>query len=164
LVGLARTRDWPEIETVKIHRSVSLLALAASLIFSAALQAEPSWQTDYKKAQEEAKAGKKLLLVDFTGSDWCGWCIKLNREVFSKPEFQAYANKNLVLLEIDFPRMKAQADAIKKQNEQLATQYQIQGFPTVIVLNGEGRKVGELGYMEGGPSAFIAELEKLRKG
>jgi thioredoxin-related protein len=164
LVGLARTRDWPEIETVKIHRSVSLLALAASLIFSAALQAEPSWQTDYKKAQEEAKAGKKLLLVDFTGSDWCGWCIKLNREVFSKPEFQAYANKKLVLLEIDFPRMKAQADAIKKQNEQLATQYQIQGFPTVIVLNGEGRKVGELGYMEGGPSAFIAELEKLRKG
>jgi thioredoxin-related protein len=149
---------------VKTQRSLILLAIVASLGFSAAVQAEPNWQTDFKKAQEQAKAGKKLLLVDFTGSDWCGWCIKLNKEVFSKPEFQDYANKNLVLLEIDFPRMKAQADSVKKQNEMLANQYQIQGFPTVIVLNGEGRKVGELGYMEGGPSAFIAELEKLRKG
>jgi protein disulfide-isomerase len=149
---------------VKLHRSLFLLAIAATLVLPAVARAEPSWQTDYKKAQEQAKADKKLLLVDFTGSDWCGWCIKLNREVFSKPEFQEYANKNLVLLEIDFPRTKAQADSVKKQNERLATQYQIQGFPTVIVLNGEGRKVGELGYMEGGPSAFIAELEKLRKG
>lgn len=138
--------------------------MAFSLALSATLHAEPSWQTDFKKAQEQAKTDKKLLLVDFTGSDWCGWCIRLNREVFSKPEFQQYANKNLVLLEIDFPRAKAQTDSIKKQNEQLATQYQIQGFPTIIVLNGEGRKVGELGYMEGGPSAFIAQLEKLRKG
>ena len=140
------------------------MAVAFSLALSSTLQAEPSWQTDYKKAQDQAKADKKLLLVDFTGSDWCGWCIKLRREVFSKPEFQEYANKNLVLLEIDFPRAKAQADALKKQNEGLATQYQIQGFPTIVVLNGEGRKVGELGYMEGGPSAFIAQLEKLRKG
>jgi thioredoxin-related protein len=161
---LRASANGPKFEVVKIHRSFSLLAIAASLVFTTLVQGEPNWQTDYKKAQDEAKAGKKLLLVDFTGSDWCGWCIKLNREVFSKPEFQDYAHKNLVLLEIDFPRMKAQADAVKKQNEQLAAQYQIQGFPTVIVLNGEGRKVGELGYMEGGPSAFIAELEKLRKG
>src|SRR6202011_321292 len=105
----------------------------------------------------------KLLLVDFTGSDWCGWCIKLNKEVFSKPEFKDYANKNLVLLEVDFPRRKQQSDAVRKQNEQLASEYQIQGFPTIVVLNGEGKKVGELYYMEGGPSAFIAEIEKLRK-
>jgi thiol-disulfide isomerase/thioredoxin len=90
------------------------------------------------------------LLVDFTGSDWCGWCIKLNREVFSKPEFQEYANKNLVLLEIDFPRSKTQSDTVKKQNEELATQYQIQGFPTVVVLNEEGRKVGELATWKAG--------------
>jgi thioredoxin-related protein len=161
--ALARSAALSEIETVKPYRSL-FLALACTMAISAAVQAEPSWQTDLKNAQEQAKSGKKLLLVDFTGSDWCGWCIKLHKEVFSKPEFQEYANKNLVLLEIDFPRAKAQADAIKKQNEQLATKYQIQGFPTIIVLNGEGQKVGELGYMEGGPSAFIAELEKLRKG
>ena len=87
----------------------------------------------------------------------------LDRAILSKPEFKDYANKNLVLLEIDFPRRKSQTDAVKKQNEELAEQYQIQGFPTIIVLNGEGRKVGELGYMEGGAAAFIAELERLRK-
>jgi thioredoxin-related protein len=139
------------------------IVIALSIAISTTLHAGPAWQTDFKKAQEQAKSSHKLLLVDFTGSDWCGWCIKLNREVFSKPEFQEYANKNLVLLEIDFPRSKTQSDTVKKQNEELATQYQIQGFPTVVVLNEEGRKVGELGYMEGGPMAFIAELEKLRK-
>ena len=140
------------------------MAVALCFACTPALQAELSWQTDYKKAQEQAKADKKLLLVDFTGSDWCGWCIRLNREVFSKAEFQEYASKNLVLVEIDFPRSKAQSDTLKKQNEQLAMQYQIQGFPTLVVLNSEGRVVGELGYMQGGPSVFIAQLEKLRKG
>ncbi|MDQ2824463.1 MAG: thioredoxin family protein [Verrucomicrobiota bacterium] len=140
-----------------------LIAVTALLIANSA-SAKPDWETDFKKAQQEAKAGNKLLLVDFTGSDWCGWCIRLEREVFSKPQFRDYANKNLVLLEIDFPRTKEQSVALKKQNEELAGEYQVQGFPTIIVLNGEGKKVGELGYMEGGVSAFIAELEKLRKG
>ena len=149
---------------MKIHRSLLLCAALLSLAFSATLRAEPSWETDYKKAQGQAKADKKLLLVDFTGSDWCGWCIKLNREVFSRPEFKDYATKNLVLLEVDFPRAKALPDAVRKQNQELAYQYGIQGFPTVVVLDGEGHKVGELGYMEGGPSAFIAELEKIKKG
>jgi protein disulfide-isomerase len=149
---------------VKSHRSLLLLAVVLSVAFAGALRAEPSWETDFKKAQEQAKTGNKLLLVDFTGSDWCGWCIKLNREVFSQPAFKDYATKNLVLLEVDFPRAKALPDSVKKQNQQLANEYQIQGFPTVVVLDGEGHKVGELGYMEGGPSAFIAELEKIRKG
>lgn len=162
--GLAPDGLLPEISAVKILRGLLFVAVALCFACTPALQAELSWQTDYKKAQEQAKADKKLLLVDFTGSDWCGWCIRLNREVFSKAEFQEYASKNLVLVEIDFPRSKAQSDALKKQNEQLAMQYQIQGFPTLVVLNSEGRVVGELGYMQGGPSAFIAELEKLRKG
>jgi thioredoxin-related protein len=125
--------------------------------------AETAWLTDYKQAQQQAKATNKLLLLDFTGSDWCGWCIKLRREVFSQPEFQQYANKNLVLLEIDFPRAKEQTKAIRVQNQSLAEQYGIQGFPTIVVLNGAGKVVGQLGYMEGGANAFIAELEKLRK-
>jgi thioredoxin-related protein len=162
--GLARTPGLTNIEAVKTSRSLPILAIALALSLSATVQAEENWQTDLKKAQEQAKADKKLLLVDFTGSDWCGWCIRLNKEVFSKPEFKEYANKNLVLLEIDFPRAKAQTESIKHQNQELASQYQIQGFPTIIVLNSQGRKVGELGYMQGGPSAFIAELEKLPKG
>ena len=153
----------PEIHGVKNFRTVLAVAVFAAF-FAAAAGAEPSWSTDYKRSQQEAKANHKLLLLNFTGSDWCGWCIKLNREVFSKPEFADYAAKNLVLVELDFPRRKQLSDLVRQQNEEMAEQYQIQGFPTIIVLNSDGQKVGELGYTPGGPSAFIAELEKLRKG
>ncbi len=139
------------------------LVAATALISTASVRAELSWLTDYQQAQQQAKANHKLLLLDFTGSDWCGWCIRLRREVFSKPEFQEYANKNLVLMEVDFPRGKEQTRDVRLQNQNLAQQHNIEGFPTIIVLNSDGKKVGELGYMEGGPTAFISELEKLRK-
>lgn len=126
-------------------------------------RADVSWLTDYKQAQQQAKTSNRLVLLDFTGSDWCGWCIRLRREVFSQPEFQEYAKKNLVLVEVDFPRAKEQAQDVRVQNQNLAQQYNIEGFPTIIVLNGEGKKVGELGYMQGGPAAFISELERIRK-
>ena len=103
------------------------------------------WITDYKKAQEEAKANHKLVLLNFTGSDWCGPCIKLDKEILSKPELAEYAANNLVLVELDFPRRKQLADSVRQQNEVMAERYQIQRFPTIIVLNGEGQKVGELG-------------------
>jgi protein disulfide-isomerase len=105
-----------------------------------------------------------LVLLDFTGSDWCGWCILLDREVFSKPQFKEYADKNLVLVEVDFPKRKPMPDAMRMQNIRLAQRYGIQGFPTIIVLNGDGKVVAELGYMQGGAEAFIAVLERLRKG
>jgi thioredoxin-related protein len=142
---------------------VPVLVLVAALMGLSSAWGEPSWLTDYRQAQQQAKANKKLLLLDFTGSDWCGWCIRLRREVFSQPEFQEYADKNLVLVEVDFPRGKEQTQDVRRQNQNLAMQYEVQGFPTIIVLNGEGKKVGELGYMPGGPSAFISELERLRK-
>ena len=125
--------------------------------------AELNWLTDLNSAKSKAKSDNKLVLLDFTGSDWCGWCKRLNAEVFSKPQFQDYAARNLVLVELDFPRYKQQSDDVKKQNMRLASEFQIEGFPTVIVLDAGGKKVGELGYMEGGPDAFIAALEKLRK-
>ncbi len=148
---------------MKIHRFAVLPCLALTFLFLPCAQAENNWGTNYKEAQDQAKTGNKLLLVDFTGSDWCGWCKRLNAEVFSKPEFQEYASKNLVLLEIDFPRAKEQSQTLRKQNQELAGHYAIEGFPTIVVLNGQGKEVGRLGYMPGGPSAFIAELEKLRK-
>ena len=126
--------------------------------------AKAGWLTSYEKAQREAEAQNKLLLMDFTGSDWCGWCIMLDKEVFSKPEFKEYASKNLVLLEVDFPKSKQMPAEVVAQNRHLAMQYQIQAFPTIVVLDGRGNVVGSLGYMRGGPSAFIAELEKLRNG
>jgi protein disulfide-isomerase len=155
-----------EILAVKTLKAGLLLAVLGFGLFQSCEKApgnEPSWQTDLTKAQEEAKAGHKLLLVDFTGSDWCGWCKLLHREVFSRKEFQEYARQNLVLLEIDFPRFKPQSEALKRQNLILAERYRIEMYPTIVLLSADGKKVGQLGYIEGGPSAFIAELEKIRK-
>ncbi len=131
---------------------------------AAVAAAKPGWLTSLDQAQKEAQTKNRLLLMDFTGSDWCGWCIMLDKEVFSKPEFKEYASKNLVLLELDFPRMKKMPPEVTAQNEKLAMKYGIQGFPTVVVFDSNGKPLGALGYQAGGPQAFIAELEKLRKG
>ena len=154
----------PETCQVKIYRLVFSTALIAAFALAGSVRAESNWETDLKKAQEQAKATNKLVFLDFTGSDWCGYCIRLNKDILSQPQFKDYATKNLVLVEIDFPRRKAQSVDLRKQNQQLAEQYQIEGFPTIIVLNGSGRKVWRYdGYFTGGPDAFIAELEKARK-
>src|SRR5438105_12892306 len=152
-------RNWP----VKKLILAAMLTLGFSTAFSA--RADSGWLTDYKKAQQEAKNTNKLLFVNFTGSDWCGYCILLDRAILSQPQFKDYASKNLVLLEIDFPRRKAQSPETKKQNVELAERYQVEGFPTLVVLNGDGKTVWRYdGYYTGGVTAFLAELDKARKG
>ena len=145
----------------KLLTRIFTLTAALAVSTSAALAAA-GWDDDYDKALAKAKTEKKMVLLDFTGSDWCGWCIKLDKEVFSKTEFKTYAKDNLVLVELDFPQGKKQSAKLQKQNEKLKKQYSISGFPTVIVLNAEGKQVGQLGYMEGGPAAFIAKLNELK--
>ncbi|MDQ3622226.1 MAG: thioredoxin family protein [Verrucomicrobiota bacterium] len=144
----------------------SLLRCTAALVVlcPALALAKAGWTDDYKKALEKAKTEKKMVLLDFTGSDWCGWCIKLDDEVFSKPKFKQYAKENLVLVELDFPQQRQLPKAKKEQNEELAKQYQVKGYPTVVILDSEGKKVGQLGYMPGGPEAFVAALEKIKSG
>jgi len=140
-----------------------ILSVCAVLaVTSSAALAAAGWEDDYEKAVAKAKAEKKMVLLDFTGSDWCGWCIKLDKEVFSKPEFKEYAKANLVLVEVDFPQGKRQTKKLKEQNEKLQQEHGVQGYPTIIVLNSEGKKVGKLGYMEGGPKAFVAKLDELK--
>lgn len=126
--------------------------------------AKPGWLTNYDLAQKEAQAKQRMLLMDFTGSDWCGWCIMLDKEVFSKKEFKEYASKHLVLLELDFPRLKRMPPETAAQNERLLMKYRVQGFPTVVVFDSNGKPLGALGYEAGGPQVFIAHLEKMRKG
>jgi thioredoxin-related protein len=154
-----------EHDEVKMYRLI-LFALATFVFLSGQFaRAESDWLNDYKKAQEEAKASNKILLLNFTGSDWCGWCIKFDKEVLSQPQFKEYAHNNLVLVELDFPRAKAQSAELRKQNRQLAQQYEVVGFPTIIAVNSDGQKLWEYnGYFSGGPDAFIEELQKLRKG
>ena len=165
-----------ETDGVKNHRLIFLAATASIFLFLPGCSrlrpkivplapAESTWLNDYKKAQQEAKASNKYLLLDFTGSDWCGWCKRLEKEILSQSQFENYARENLVLLEVDFPRAKPQSPELRKQNQELAQQYQIEGFPTIVVLNGDGQKLWQYdGYFPDGLAAFIAQLEKLRKG
>ena len=140
-----------------------IFGLLAGLALMQAGAAELQWMTDLPKAQAKAKAENKMLMMDFTGSDWCGWCIRLNKEVFSTPEFAEFAEKNLVLVEVDFPNSKKQSDELKAANEALQEKYNVEGYPTVIVLNSDGKVAGRLGYQPGGPKAYIETLEKLKK-
>jgi thioredoxin-related protein len=123
-----------------------------------------SWETDFEAAQAKAKASGKNILLDFTGSDWCGWCIRLQKEVFDKPEFAAFASKALVLVELDFPRGKEQSKSVKKQNEALSEKYGVRGFPTIILLSPEGKVLARTGYKKGGAMKYVAHLKELLAG
>ena len=101
------------------------------------------------------------MLLDFTGSDWCGWCIRLKEEVFSKKSFQAYAKDKLVLVQVDFPRKKGQSKELKEQNRTLAEKYGIRGYPTIILLSPDGDFMQQTGYQAGGAEAYIKHLEGL---
>ncbi len=125
--------------------------------------AEDGWLTDLAKAQAQAKTEKKMVLMDFNGSDWCPPCKALKKNVLSSPEFMGFAKKNLVLVDVDFPRHKAQPAELKKANEALAQKYSIEGFPTVIVLSSDGKQLKkEVGYDGQTPQEFIAQLQKLK--
>jgi thioredoxin-related protein len=144
-----------------IHRllaACAVLAVGSSAVFAAA----GGWSDNFDKALAEAKAQKKMVLLDFTGSDWCSWCLKLHKEVFAKPEFDKYAKNNLVLVTVDFPQFKTLPAQVATQNDKLQKKYGVEHFPTIIVLNSDGKKVGNLEYEEGGPGPFTAKLDALK--
>ena len=124
-----------------------------------------NWGTDLPKALAQAKADKKMVLLDFTGSDWCGWCIKFDKETLAKDKFADYAKTNFELVwSLDFPNKKPQSDALKAANKALGEKYGMDGYPTFVVLNADGKEIGrQVGYAPGGPEAFIAKLEKFSK-
>jgi len=140
-----------------------ILQSLAVLILLSVSGVRAEWLTDYEAGLAKAKDEKKPVLVNFTGSDWCGWCIKLKKEVFTQPAFVNYAKTNLVLVELDFPQKKKQSAQVEKANKILSAKYNIEGFPTLIVLDSQGKQTGQLGYVKGGPKPFLAELEKQLK-
>ena len=113
------------------------------------------WQSDYDAALKQAAAENKYVLVDFSGSDWCGWCIKLDKEVFSQPEFIEYAKANLICVLLDFPRGKELPKAQKDANQVLLEKFQVQGFPTVLIFNPQGKLVKQTGYRPDGAAKYI---------
>ena len=142
------------------HRNV-FIALIAFLAIPGVVTAA-DWQTDYAKALETAKAENKRVLLDFTGSDWCGPCIEFKKRVLSRPEFRTYAEKNLILVEVDYPQGKRQSAELVKQNEHLSKQYGIdeKGFPTVVLLDPAGKGMREFtGYAGETPAEIISWLE-----
>jgi protein disulfide-isomerase len=125
---------------------------------------EPLWRNDLPGALQQARSENKLVLLDFTGSDWCPWCIKFDHDVLSTENFAAYAGQKLELVKVDFPRHTAQPDDLRRANAALAAQFNVDGYPTYVLLDANGRELGrQVGYQEGGPQAFIAELDGFSK-
>lgn len=138
--------------------------LIGLMVWASAAAAEAKWLVHLSDALGQAKEQKRWILMNFTGSDYCIWCQRFQKDVLSRPEFKAYAEQHLVLLEVDFPERKKQSAELKKANEALQEKYAVAGFPTFVLLNSEGREVGrQVGYLRGGPEAFLRKLDGFRK-
>ncbi len=148
-----------------------ILAIAFLALASMSMQAQEglTWHTDMSKATDIAIKENKPLFLFFTGSDWCGWCMRLQKEVFKKPEFIEWAKESVVLVELDFPRVNNQTEAVKNQNEQLQQQLDVRGFPTVWFVNPTKtadskvslNALGSTGYVAGGAENWIAEANQI---
>ena len=137
------------------------LVMLAAVTVASGVFASEGWETDFEKASAKAKAEGKYMLIDFSGSDWCGWCVKLDKEVFSMNAFKNYAKENLVLVLADFPRDKSkQSAALQKQNKSLAEKFGVRGFPTVYILDPSGKPIDKTGYQDGGPEAYVEYIKK----
>jgi thioredoxin-related protein len=138
----------------------TLAAFVALMIAALPALAAPKWYTDLDEAKAVAVKENKPLLVDFTGSDWCGFCIKLHAEVFDKPEFEEFA-KGYVLVELDFPNKKPQPAEEKAKNKATQAKFAVSGFPTILLLDAKtGEAYGrQSGYGPGtGPKAYLEKL------
>lgn len=131
---------------------------------------ELEWNNNIKKAIEQSKKVNKPMMLFFTGSDWCGWCMRLQNEVFKKPEFINWAKKNVVLVELDFPKRTALAPEIQQQNNELQQFFEIAGFPTVWFINANKvedkisiEKLGSTGYVAGGPESWLGVANGILK-
>jgi thioredoxin-related protein len=147
---------------MRILRTVS--ATVTALALTASAFASEGWLDNYPKALAQAKAEKKLLFIEFTGSDWCPPCQRQVAEVFAKQEFKDYAAKNLVLLEVDFPRTKELAYELKEHNRDVSSKYGIRSFPTIVLVDAEGQELARFsGYDGGGAAGLLAKLGAFRK-
>ena len=165
-----------EMKTKVMIVLVSVMALGSMFSLAAAEPENPApavdaavvtkvkqgdWLENYTEALAAAKQLKRPVLIDFTGSDWCGWCIRLDREVFSQKAFIKYAKNDLVLLKLDFPQRKKLSEALQKQNMELAKKFGIRGFPTIVIVNAEGKEIARTGYQRGGAKNYVDHLKDL---
>ncbi len=138
----------------------SIVFIVIAMLYCSKTEAT-NWETDLKKASSVAKDSGKYMLLDFSGSDWCGWCIRLEKEVFSQDAFKDFAEKNLVCVLVDFPSAKEQSKKLKQQNMDLAQKYDVKGYPTIIILSPDGKPVAKTGYLQGGPWEYARHLKQI---
>lgn len=152
-------------------KKILLIAFLTLTSMSIQAQDELTWHTDMSKATDVSIKENKPMFLFFTGSDWCGWCIRLQKEVFKTPEFIKWAKENVVLVELDFPRKNEQTDAVKMQNAQLQQQLQVRGYPTVWFVSATKtaeakvnlNALGSTGYVAGGPKVWIEGANQIIK-
>jgi thioredoxin-related protein len=131
---------------------------------SSATQSSVRWGTDFSNALSQAQSQNKLVLMDFTASDWSPACTKFDQEVLSTPQFAAYAQSKLVLLQVDFPHGIPQTEKVRYANRDLANRFNVSTYPTLVLVDSSGTELGrQTDYAPGGPSAFIAELDSFSK-
>ncbi len=149
-----RTAAWTGVLGVALSALLPTLAAAGG----------KGWSHDVAAAMKQASEEKKDLLMDFTGSDWCGWCIRLNEEVFSQEAFRSEGPKHFVLVELDFPNDKSHlSEETQKQNDEWSQKLAVKGFPTIFLTDAEGRPYAQTGYQDGGADKYVAHLAELRE-
>ena len=152
-------------------KKILFLTFITLVSFSANAQEGLTWHTDVSKATDISIKENKPMFLFFTGSDWCGWCIRLQKEVFHTPEFIKWAKESVVLVELDFPRKNNQTEAVKMQNAQLQQQLQVRGYPTIWFVNASKsadaktnlNALGSSGYVAGGPEKWLAAANQIIK-
>lgn len=152
--------------------SCAFLGLSSCLLFSTEPTAPAQtssaqqihWYTNYDQAMQESKATSKPLVLFFTGSDWCGWCNKLEDEALDTSAFAAVAGDKFVFLKLDYPLYVTQDASIKAQNQSLQQKYNVRSFPTVIILDTkQNRQLGTTGYVPGGGKVYAEHLLQYTK-
>jgi thioredoxin-related protein len=147
-----------------LHKNIAALTFGCLLLLSSPAWSSDGWIEDFDAAVKLAKEQKKDLFVDFTGSDWCGWCIKLHDEVFKYEEFTAAVTKDFVLVSLDFPKKEENIARVPNmaRNRELQKKYGIQGFPTILLMNNDGVVYAQTGYEKGGATAYVEHIKELR--
>jgi thioredoxin-related protein len=159
-------------KTMKTIALLSIIFLTSLPLFGQkASKEDVVWHTDLNKAMELSKKENKPMMLFFTGSDWCGWCVKLQKEVFTQSEFKKWAQDNVILVEVDFPKANIQTEEVKTQNRMLQQQFAVRGYPTCWFTTADKLQdgkvnytpIGQQGYLAGGPVNWISSATAIIK-
>ena len=154
------------------HAELPFTSQEANIAEENEIRKNGDWFLYVEDAYAASMESGKPIMANFTGSDWCGWCIRLKNEVFNKESFKLWADENVVLLELDYPRRKQLPEALKAQNTSLQKAFQVSGYPTIWVFNlnfDQSIKqfmieaIGKTGYVAGGPDAWIGQTNLILK-